>query len=68
MPHPHNTHAHKHTHAVRAALGAVVYAHGWPSSALEAAAAASPAAAAEGLTLVAWDRPGVGGSDGVGRE
>jgi pimeloyl-ACP methyl ester carboxylesterase len=44
-----------------AARATLVYHHGWPSSAQEAIVCAD-AAARQGLAVVAFDRPGIGGS------
>jgi pimeloyl-ACP methyl ester carboxylesterase len=43
------------------ARATLIYHHGWPSSAQEAIVCAE-AAARQGLALVAFDRPGIGGS------
>jgi pimeloyl-ACP methyl ester carboxylesterase len=48
--------------ATQSKQSALIYHHGWPSSASEARFVAG-AAAEHGLRLVAFDRPGVGGSD-----
>lgn len=41
---------------------ALIYHHGWPSSAAEAEAVCGAAAGRLGLHVIAFDRPGVGGS------